>query len=121
VQPTFAVIAQTEYREGDMFFELRQYTIRPGKMDEFILLMEDEIIPFQVAQGMVINGMFRGEQDETKYVWIRRFDSESERDELYKKVYQSDFWKNTIGPRVPDMVEKTDVTRLVPTKHSVMQ
>ena len=103
-----------------MFFELRQYTIKPGKMDEFVKLMEDEIIPFQVAQGMVINGMFRGEQDDTKFVWIRRFESEGEREELYKKVYQSDFWKTTIAPRVPDMLEKVDVTRIVPTRLSAM-
>jgi hypothetical protein len=103
-----------------MFFELRQYTIKPGKMDEFVKLMENEIIPFQVAQGMIINGMFRGEQDETKFVWIRRFESESEREELYKKVYQSDYWKNTIAPRVPDMLEKTEITRIVPTKLSAM-
>ena len=38
------------------FYELRQYTIRPGKMAEWLTLMEGEIIPFQVAQGMVITG-----------------------------------------------------------------
>ena len=103
-----------------MFFELRQYTIKPGKMDEFVKLMENEIIPFQVAQGMIINGMFRGEQDETKFVWIRRFESESEREELYKKVYQSDYWKATIAPRVPDMLEKAEITRIIPTKLSAM-
>jgi hypothetical protein len=104
-----------------MFFELRQYTIKPGKMDEFVKLMEEEIIPFQVAQGMVINGMFRGEQDETKFVWIRRFESEREREELYQKVYQSDHWKTAIGPRVPDMLEKMEVTRIVPTRRSTLQ
>jgi hypothetical protein len=104
-----------------MFFELRQYTIKPGKMDEFVRLMEDEIIPFQVAQGMVINGMFRGEQDETKYVWIRRFENEAEREELYKKVYESDVWKTTFLPRAREMLEKAEVTRIVPTKLSAMQ
>ena len=31
------------------FYELRQYVIRPGKMDAWIEFMEKEIIPFQVA------------------------------------------------------------------------
>ena len=51
--------------EGNrLFFELRQYLIRPGKKDEWVRLMEDEIIPFQQSQGMVIVGSFTGEEDE---------------------------------------------------------
>ena len=38
------------------FYELRQYKILPGKMKEWVAMMETEIIPFQVAQGMVITG-----------------------------------------------------------------
>src|SRR5882672_838561 len=57
------------------FYELRQYFVRPGKMDEWVKIMEEEIIPFQVSKGMVICGSFRGETDDSKYVWMRRFDS----------------------------------------------
>jgi len=42
------------------FYELRQYKVRPGKMAEWLKIMEEEIIPFQVAKGMVITGSFRG-------------------------------------------------------------
>jgi len=38
------------------FYELRQYKVRPGKMQEWLKVMEQEIIPFQVAKGMVITG-----------------------------------------------------------------
>ena len=47
------------------FYELRQYFVRPGKMDEWVKIMENEIIPFQVSKGMVICGSFRGEKDES--------------------------------------------------------
>lgn len=106
-----------------MFFELRQYTIRPGKRDAWVKLMEEEIVPFQVKCGMVIVGNFVGEQDETVYVWIRRFASEEERAEQYKKVYESGFWKSVIGPKVPDLVDREQIkmTRLVATPHSVIQ
>src|SRR5205823_4340800 len=76
------------------FYELRQYHVRPGKMREWLKLMEEQIIPFQVAQGMVICGSFRGESDESVYVWIRRFESEAQREALYKAVYDTDFWKS---------------------------
>lgn len=105
------------------FYELRQYEIRPGKMDEWIRLMEDEIIPFQVAQGMVISGLFRGETDDSVYVWIRRFESEAERERLYKAVYESDHWKNTLTERVGRCInrETLNVQRIVATPLSVLQ
>ena len=105
------------------FYELRQYFVRPGKMDEWVKIMEEEIIPFQVKMGMVVLGSFVGEEDASVYVWIRRFESEAERKRLYDSVYQSDYWKNEISPRVGDMIdrEQIKVTRLTATPHSVIQ
>ena len=74
-----------------MFFELRQYHVRPGQRESWVKCMEEEIIPFQVKMGMVVLGSFVGEEDESIYVWIRRFESEAERKRLYDVVYQSDF------------------------------
>jgi hypothetical protein len=104
------------------FYELRQYHVRPGKMDEWVKIMEEEIIPFQVSKGMVITGSFRGETDESKYVWLRRFESEAEREALYKAVYDTDYWKTKIAPRVPDCLdrEKMVITRIVATPKSVL-
>ena len=105
------------------FYELRQYKILPGKMADWLRFMEQEIIPFQVAQGMVICGSFRGETDELCYIWIRRFNSESEREAQYKAVYETDHWKTKIAPRVPDCLdrEKMHIQRIVPTTRSTMQ
>ena len=50
------------------FWLLRQHEIRPGEMDKWLEIMEDVIIPFQVKQGMVIAGSFRGEEDDFVYV-----------------------------------------------------
>jgi hypothetical protein len=106
-----------------MFYELRQYRAKPGRRDELASYMEEVIIPFQVAKGMVITGAFTGETDEDLYVWIRRFESESERETLYTAVYQCDEWKTTIGPKVIDMLdrEKIVVTRLEPMPRSVLR
>ena len=105
------------------FYELRQYKILEGKMEEWLQLMEQEIIPFQVSKGMVITGSWRGEDDDSIYIWMRRFESEEEREQLYEAVYQSDQWKNVIGPRIPDVMDRSaiQVTRLVPTKKSTVQ
>jgi hypothetical protein len=105
-----------------MLFELRQYRTHPGKRDQFVEMMENEIIPFQVSQGMSIVGSFTGEEEDDLYVWIRRFESEEQRVALYAAVYESDTWVNDIGPRVPELLDRQSikVTRLNPTAVSAL-
>ncbi len=106
-----------------MFFELRQYRMRPGQRENWVKCMEEEIIPFQVSKGMVILGSFVGEQEDDLYIWIRRFDSERERERLYREIYESDYWKNDITPRVSELLdrEQIKVTRLLSTPLSVIR
>ena len=106
-----------------MFYELRQYKIFPDTLDAWVAYMEGTIIPFQVARGMVITGSFRGEEDDSVYVWIRRFASEAEKERLYEAVYGSDEWTNDIAPRVGELIDREGihVQRIVPTPKSVAQ
>ncbi len=106
-----------------MFFELREYRTLPGQRENWVKFMEEEIIPFQVSKGMVILGSFTGEEEDDLYIWVRRFESESERERLYKAVYQSDRWLNEIGPKVPEMIDrgKIVVRRIEATPRSVIQ
>ncbi len=106
-----------------MLFELRQYQVDPARREEWVTMMEEEIIPFQVKQGMVILGSFVGEAHGSTYVWIRRFENEAERERLYAAVYQSDYWRDEIASRVGEMLdrESISVTRLTPTPRSPMQ
>src|SRR5260370_11070264 len=110
--------------ENEMaFYELRQYKVLPGKIDEWIKIMEEEIIPFQVSKGMVVCGSFQGETDGSVYVWLRRVESEPQREALYKAVYESEFWKSKIAPRVANYLDRPNnvVTRIVPTPKSTVQ
>ena len=50
-------------------------------MAEWVEFMEQEVVPFQISKGMLITGMYRGEQDDSLYVWMRRFDSEAQLEE----------------------------------------
>jgi NIPSNAP len=105
------------------FYELRQYKVLPDKLEGWLRIMEEEIIPFQIANGMVICGSFQGETDPSIYVWLRRFESEEQRVALYKAVYESDHWKTQIAPRVPEYLDRSAivVTRIVPTPKSTVQ
>jgi hypothetical protein len=106
-----------------MLFELRQYRTKPGQREKWVQFMEEVIIPFQVSKGMVILGSFVGEEEEDLYVWIRRFASEAERKQLYAAVYESDYWKNEVAPKVPTMLDREaiKVTRLEATPKSAIQ
>ena len=106
-----------------MFQELRQYKIREGKMDAWVEFMETVIIPFQVSKGMVITGSYRGENDDTLYVWTRRFESEAERERLYDAVYNSDTWRDDIAPTVGELMDgpPVSVQRIVSTPRSPAQ
>ena len=105
------------------FYEIRQYKIRRGKMNEWLKLMESEIIPFQVSKGMVITGSYRGETDDSVYIWLRRFNTEKERVRLYKAVYEDPHWVKNITPRVDKLIhrDKIAVQRVLPTKKSTAQ
>jgi hypothetical protein len=79
--------------------------------------MDEQIIPFQVSKGVVVCGSFRGEIDESVYVWIRRFESEEQREAQSKVVYEDDRWKTNVEPIWRDYHRREDivVTRLVAT------
>src|SRR5512140_3352115 len=60
-------------RRACMIFELRQYRLRPGQRERWVKWMEEKIIPYQVALGVVVIGSFVAEEDPDLYVWMRRF------------------------------------------------
>lgn len=106
-----------------MIFELRTYRIKPGCRNAWVDLMDRVIIPFQQQMGMTVIGSFINLEDEDEYIWIRRFDDEARRKQLYDAVYGSPRWKNEIRPAMADMLirEKVAVKRLQATLGSALQ
>jgi hypothetical protein len=86
--------------------------------------MDDVIIPYQIAKGMVVIGSFVSESTEEEwYVWIRRFESEDERKRLYALVYENDYWQKEISPQIGEMIDRTGnkITRITATPKSAIQ
>ena len=97
------------------FFELRIYQVFPGKMIQWLELMENIIIPFQVSKGMIIHGSFtensfdrfhlsNGKREmetlqRNLYIWIRRFKDLDHKQKLYKDVYESCLLYTSPSPR----------------------
>lgn len=56
-------------------FELRQYTLHPGRRDELIALFERHFIESQEAVGMQVPAHFRDLDAPDRFAWFRGFDS----------------------------------------------
>jgi hypothetical protein len=106
-----------------MLYEIRRYQVKPGRRDEWVRYMEETIMPYLIERGMSVMASFLDEEDESGYIWIRRFEDEQERVELYAAVYESDRWQREISPVVSDLVllDEITVTRAVPTRRSVLR
>ncbi len=106
-----------------MIYELRQYTVKKGKMKEWLKIMEEDVVPFQASQGMVIPACFTVPKQKDRFIWLRRFRSEAERKKQYRKVYESDQWKNVIQPKIDKVLDipAIVVTDLAPLPYSMLQ
>lgn len=104
-------------------FELRYYTTRPGKRQEFADLMDRVIIPFNTARGVQVIGSFIDAEHEDIYIWVRRFEDEDHRVRAYEDIYQDPEWTAEIGPAVGDLMfrERAVITRALPTAGSPLQ
>jgi NIPSNAP len=102
--------------------ELRIYTIHEGKRDEFVKLYDEVLLPAQRKFGLDILGQFISLDDENTFVWLRRFESEEERQRKWDEFYGSDLWKKELGPRAnPLMKDSDNVIAIEPTPGSAIQ
>ena len=106
-----------------MFFELRQYRIDPQRREEWVNFMEKTVIPFHVANGVVVLGSFLSPDKEDLYVWIRRFESDEQQARFAQVRAESEYWQKEVRPKFDEMMERStmQVTRLEATSQSVLQ
>ncbi|MFF3249270.1 NIPSNAP family protein [Streptomyces sp. NPDC002870] len=106
-----------------MFYELRRYQTRPGCRDQWVRYMEEVVLPFQASKGMSVTASFIDEEDPDGYIWIRRFQDETQREELYAAVYDSARWRDEISLVVHGLLipENSVITRAVPTARSALR
>jgi quinol monooxygenase YgiN len=58
-----------------MATEVRIYTMKPGKLDEFERIFTEHIMPTSAAFGIRIHNAWRHEE-KNEFVWIRSYDDE---------------------------------------------
>lgn len=87
--------------------ELREYRLKAGKLKDWLALMEEQIIPFQLSKGMKITGTntYQDEEGNDWFIWFREFENEEKRQAITELTY-NDWWKTEVRPKVFQCIEK---------------
>lgn len=93
-------------------FELRQYTLHPGKRDVLIDLFEREFLEPQETAGMRILGSFRDLDDPDRFVWFRSFPDMVRRKEALERFYGGPVWKANRDAANATMIDSDNVLLL---------
>jgi hypothetical protein len=102
--------------------EVRIYTIHQGKREEFVKLYDEVLLPAQRQFGLEVLGQFISLDDDQTFIWLRRFDSQQERQRKWKGFGGSDLWRNQLGPRANPLLQDTsNVHTVQPTPGSAIQ
>ncbi|MFG1943456.1 NIPSNAP family protein [Nonomuraea sp. NPDC048826] len=97
-----------------MIYELRRYTLRPGRRDTLIELFEREFVETQEAAGMQVVGHFRNPDDPDQYPWFRAFPGMEARKAALTAFYSGPVWKANRDAANATMIDSDDVLLLRP-------
>lgn len=103
-----------------MIIEVRTYTIKPGKRDEFVEFFHDGLMAEYAKYPITILGSFTSVDDDNTFVWLRAFEDEATREKALEQYYGSDHWNDTLKPKAQTMVESVDVKVVQPTSYSAI-
>ena len=93
-------------------FELRQYTLHPGKRDVLIELFERFFIEPQESAGMRVLGQFRDLDDPDRFVWFRSFPDMIRRQEALARFYGGPVWREHRDAANATMIDSDNVLLL---------
>lgn len=88
-----------------MILEIRHYTLKNGRREEFIRFFEQSNRKALHDAGMLVFGPLRDLEDENKVHWVRAFTSLDEREELKDAFYDGPVWNRQIEPFVMPMID----------------
>ena len=99
-----------------MIIEIRHYTLKPGRREEFIEFFEQKNRTALQDAGMLVFGPLRDLENPDKVHWMRAFSSLEERDKVKHSFYEGPVWNKHIEPLVMPMIahyeaELTETTR----------
>lgn len=95
-------------------YELRQYTLHPGKRDALVSLFEDKFIESQEDTGMHVTGLFTDPYDPNRFVWFRSFADMKARHTALSGFYGGPVWQANRNDANATMADSDNVLLLRP-------
>ncbi|XHS78367.1 NIPSNAP family protein [Burkholderiaceae bacterium UC74_6] len=93
-------------------FELRHYTLHPGRRDELITLFEREFIESQEACGILLPGLFTDMDRPDRFIWLRSFADMAARPGALSRFYTGPVWQQHRNAANATMIDSDDVLLL---------
>jgi hypothetical protein len=79
-----------------LVFELRTYEIKPGTIDEWLVLFQDKVVPLHAKHGLPVRGAWVDRETST-FAWVREFTGEGTREEQEARYRASEDRTRIIG------------------------
>ncbi len=93
-------------------FELRNYTLHPGRRDKLIALFERNFIEAQEACGITLAGLFIDMDRPDRFVWLRGFADMAARPQALTGFYFGPVWQAHREAANATMIDSDDVLLL---------
>ena len=104
-----------------MLLEVRSYTVKDGKRDEFVDWFESDLLPAMQSCGISVLGQFTSIEDASTFVWLRAFVDEADKAAKYAAFYETADWTDRMQPRARELVESIEVKIMEPTAGSAIR
>lgn len=79
-----------------MTFQLRTYDIKPGTMDDWLVLFRDKVVPLHEKYGIPVRTAWV-DRERSQFVWVREFVGEGSAEEQEQRYRASDERTRVIG------------------------
>jgi hypothetical protein len=89
-----------------MIIEIRHYTLKPGRREDFIAYFAEKNRPALRDAGMLVFGPMKDLEDDNKVHWMRAFTTLESREEIKDAFYNGPVWNESIEAEVMPMIER---------------
>jgi len=105
----------TSGSEDAVFYEIRRERAKPGRGSDLAHWMAEVVIPIHTEAGMEVVGLFLDRDDEERFIWIRRFASDEERERVVDAAHAHPRFAADIEPLASELLDgEAETTRLIP-------
>ncbi len=95
-----------------MRYQLRDYRVQPGRMDDFVALWRSQVLPLREQVGFTVHGAWSNPET-NRFVWIVSFDGDFEAADA---AYYGSPQRRAMSPDPAALLEHTSAEFVTPAR-----